>query len=100
MLTDNIHTNGRINADDLLQAIKISAIKIEELELGLRVYNALRRAKIETVGDVLKQNPQKIKMLRNIGSKSLYQLVNAISARTDKRILDAWLDLENLEKGV
>ncbi|MBC8298776.1 MAG: DNA-directed RNA polymerase subunit alpha [Pelagibacterales bacterium] len=45
-------------------------IAIEELQLSVRAYNCLKRAKINTIGDLLKYSPEKLQELRNFGRKS------------------------------
>ena len=43
---------------------------IEELQLSVRAYNCLKRAKINTIGDLLKYSPEKLQELKNFGRKS------------------------------
>jgi len=45
-------------------------IAIEELQLSVRAYNCLKRAQINTVGDLLKYSPEKLQELKNFGQKS------------------------------
>lgn len=45
-------------------------IAIEELQLSVRAYNCLKRAKINTIGDLLKYSPEKLQELKNFGRKS------------------------------
>jgi DNA-directed RNA polymerase subunit alpha len=45
-------------------------IAIEELQLSVRAYNCLKRAQINTVGDLLKYSPEKLQELKNFGRKS------------------------------
>lgn len=45
-------------------------IAIEELQLSVRAYNCLKRAKINTVADLLKYSPEQLQELRNFGRKS------------------------------
>ena len=45
-------------------------ITIEELQLSLRAYNCLKKAQINTVGDLLQYSPEKLQQLKNFGRKS------------------------------
>ena len=45
-------------------------IPIEELKLSVRPYNCLKRAQINTIGDLLKYSPKKLQELKNFGRKS------------------------------
>jgi len=40
------------------------------LQLSVRAYNCLKRAQINTVGDLLKYSPEKLQELKNFGRKS------------------------------
>ena len=45
-------------------------IAIEELQLSVRAYNCLKKARINTVGDLLQYSPEKLQELKNFGRKS------------------------------
>jgi DNA-directed RNA polymerase subunit alpha len=45
-------------------------IAIEELQLSVRSYNCLKKAQINTVGDLLQYSPEKLQELKNFGRKS------------------------------
>lgn len=45
-------------------------IAIEELQLSVRAYNCLKKAQINTVGDLLHYSPEKLQELKNFGRKS------------------------------
>ena len=48
---------------------------IDELELSVRSNNALRRAGISTIGDLIdKLNAESVKNIRNLGSKSFREI--------------------------
>lgn len=69
--------------DRLLAKAKIEnderkKIIIEQLNLSSRTYNALRRAGLYTVGDILKLNYVKINNVRNLGKKSIDEVKNCI----------------------
>merc|ERR1711865_1299603 len=44
-------------------------IAIEELQLSVRAYNCLKKAQINTVGDLLQYSPEKLQELKNFGRK-------------------------------
>ena len=44
-------------------------IAIEELQLSVRAYNCLKKANINTVGDLLHYSPEKLQELKNFGQK-------------------------------
>ena len=44
---------------------------IEKLQLSPRTYNCLKRARIDTVGDVLKRSEKELLKIRNLGGKPL-----------------------------
>ena len=45
-------------------------ITIEELQLSVRAYNCLKKANINTVGDLLQYSPSQLQELKNFGRKS------------------------------
>lgn len=51
---------------------------IEELELSVRPYNCLKKAHINTVGDLLKYSPEQLKELRNFGQKSSSEVISVL----------------------
>ena len=49
---------------------------IEELDLSVRAFNCLKRAGINTVGDLASKTPEEMMKVRNLGKKSLEEVVN------------------------
>ena len=47
---------------------------IADLELSVRPYNCLRRASLNTVGDILEKKPEYMMRVRNLGRKSLEEV--------------------------
>ena len=75
----NIIENNKLERkSDLIDTEPYSNIKIEELELSVRPYNCLKKAKINTVGDLLKYSPKKLKELKNFGRKSAYEVFSRL----------------------
>jgi DNA-directed RNA polymerase subunit alpha len=56
-------------------------ILIEELELGVRSYNCLKRAGIQTVGDLVSKTEAELNAIPNFGKKSIDEVVETLSAR-------------------
>jgi len=53
------------------QMAKLHAMPIEELDLSVRPYNCLKRAGINTVGDLMQRTEEEIVAVKNFGRKSL-----------------------------
>jgi len=56
-------------------------ILIEELELGVRSYNCLKRAGIQTVGDLVSKSENELAAIPNFGKKSIDEVVETLQAR-------------------
>ena len=56
-------------------------ILIEELELGVRSYNCLKRAGIQTVGDLVSKSEGELNAIPNFGRKSIDEVVETLHAR-------------------
>lgn len=58
---------------------------IEELELSVRAYNALRRAKMQTIEDILDRQEELYK-IKQCGVKSVKEIKNKILAMQEEYI--------------
>ena len=56
-------------------------ILIEELELGVRSYNCLKRAGIQTVGDLVSKSESELAVIPNFGKKSIDEVIETLHAR-------------------
>ena len=56
-------------------------ILIEELELGVRSYNCLKRAGIQTVGDLISKSEAELNAIPNFGKKSIDEVIETLEAR-------------------
>ncbi|MDQ3933572.1 MAG: DNA-directed RNA polymerase subunit alpha [Actinomycetota bacterium] len=56
-------------------------ILIEELELGVRSYNCLKRAGIQTVGDLLQKSESELNAIPNFGRKSIEEVIETLKSR-------------------
>ncbi|MDK2888721.1 MAG: DNA-directed polymerase subunit alpha [Thermoanaerobacter sp.] len=58
---------------------KILEMTIEELDLSVRSYNCLKRAGINTVEELIQRNEEEMMKVRNLGKKSLEEVINKLS---------------------
>src|SRR5690606_10240790 len=52
--------------------------KIEDLDLSVRSYNCLKRAGINTVGELSQKTEEEMMRVRNLGRKSLKEVVSKL----------------------
>lgn len=57
---------------------KILEMTIEELDLSVRSFNCLKRAGINTVEDLTKKTEEEMMRVRNLGKKSLEEVINKL----------------------
>lgn len=62
------------------QKEKVLEMSIDELELSVRSYNCLKRAGINTVEDLIGKSEEDMMKVRNLGRKSLDEVVNKIAS--------------------
>jgi len=53
---------------------------IEELELGVRSYNCLKRVGIETIGDLTSKSEAELVAIPNFGRKSIEEVRSSLAA--------------------
>ena len=56
-------------------------ILIEELELGVRSYNCLKRVGIETIGDLVSKTEAELAAIPNFGKKSIEEVKETLAAQ-------------------
>jgi len=56
-------------------------ILIEELELGVRSYNCLKRAGVQTVSDLVQKSESELNAIPNFGRKSIEEVKETLEAR-------------------
>ncbi|MGH2963575.1 MAG: DNA-directed RNA polymerase subunit alpha [Solirubrobacterales bacterium] len=54
--------------------------QIEELEIGVRAYNCLKRAGIQTIGDLVQKSDSELKAIPNFGERSIDEVKEALTA--------------------
>jgi DNA-directed RNA polymerase subunit alpha len=69
---DGAGVGGAGGMDDIL---------IEELELGVRSYNCLKRAGVQTVGDLIQKSESELNAIPNFGRKSIEEVKETLDAR-------------------
>ncbi len=62
------------------EANKLAAMPIEELDLSVRPYNCLKRAGINTLGELLQRTEEEVVNVKNFGRKSLDEVKEKLAA--------------------
>jgi DNA-directed RNA polymerase subunit alpha len=81
LLLENKETKEKNKLEPKTRSISIEPytnIAIEELQLSVRAYNCLKKAQINTVGDLLKYSPEKLQELKNFGRKSADEVFSTL----------------------
>jgi len=77
--TENINNNNQLEPKNESISIEpYTNIAIEELQLSVRAYNCLKKAQINTVGDLLQYSPEKLQELKNFGRKSADEVFSTL----------------------
>ncbi len=58
---------------------KVLEMTIEELDLSVRSFNCLKRANINTVADLISKSEEDMMKVRNLGRKSLEEVINKLA---------------------
>jgi DNA-directed RNA polymerase subunit alpha len=69
------------SGDGIASSNGLDEILIEELELGVRSYNCLKRAGVQTVGDLVRKTRSELNAIPNFGSKSIEEVIETLHAR-------------------
>ncbi len=88
-LSEIAKTMSIMSQKELSMKDKLLETPIEELEFSVRSYNCLKRAGIHTVADVVSKTEQDMMKVRNLGKKSLDEVV--------KKIADLGLEFKSKE---
>ena len=59
---------------------KVLEMTIEELDLSVRAFNCLKRAGVNTVGDLISKSPDEMMKVRNLGKKSLEEVISKLES--------------------
>lgn len=79
-LSDNAKTTEIVIEKDNDKKEKVLEMTIEELDLSVRAYNCLKRAGINTVEDLISRSEDDMIKVRNLGRKSLDEVIGKLSA--------------------
>lgn len=63
-------------------------LTIEDLELSIRSYNCMKRAEIATVGELRTMTIGEFRRVRNLGKKSMEEIINAIKDLDNRTLPD------------
>ncbi len=62
------------------QRDKVMEMTIDDMDLSVRSYNCLKRANINTVEDLISKTEEEMMKVRNLGRKSLEEVINKLAA--------------------
>ena len=79
-LNEEIGSQNTVVAKSESQRDKVLVMTIEELDLSVRSFNCLKRAGINTVEDLLGRSESDMMKVRNLGRKSLEEVINKLQA--------------------
>jgi DNA-binding CsgD family transcriptional regulator len=60
---------------ELAKMVNVTSTPLEELDFSVRTYNCLRRAGINTLGEIISKPSSEIAKIRSLGRKSLNEIV-------------------------
>lgn len=78
-LSEIAKTMSIMSQKELSLRDKLMETPVEDLELSVRSYNCLKRAGIHTVADIVNRTEQDMIKVRNLGKKSLEEVINKIA---------------------
>jgi DNA-directed RNA polymerase subunit alpha len=76
-----IYGDGDGGGDQQGEGPGVEDVLIEELDLGVRSYNCLKREGIQTVGDLVSKTEAELLNIPNFGKKSIEEVVEKLEAR-------------------
>ena len=78
-LSETVGSKSTIVEKAETQRDKVLELTIEELDLSVRSFNCLKRANINTVEDLISKTEDEMMKVRNLGRKSLEEVINKLS---------------------
>ncbi|HHU06306.1 MAG TPA: DNA-directed RNA polymerase subunit alpha [Clostridiales bacterium] len=78
-LSENVGKSSTVVEKAETQRDKILEMTIEEMDLSVRSFNCLKRANINTVEDLISKTESEMMKVRNLGRKSLEEVVNKLA---------------------
>ena len=88
-LSEIAKTMSIMSQKELSMKDKLLETAIEDLDFSVRSYNCLKRAGIHTVADIVNKSEQDMIKVRNLGKKSLEEVIN--------KVKDLGLEFKNKE---
>lgn len=77
-LSEIAKTMSIMSQKELSMKDKLLETAIEDLDFSVRSYNCLKRAGIHTVADIVSKSEQEMIKVRNLGKKSLEEVINKV----------------------
>ena len=77
-LSEIADTTGVMNAKQEDSKLKKLETSIDDLDFSVRAYNCLKRAGINTLGDLTEKTELEMMKIRNLGKKSLKEVIDKI----------------------
>lgn len=77
-LSEIADTTGIMNAKQEDSKLKKLETSIDDLDFSVRAYNCLKRAGINTLGDLTEKSELEMMKIRNLGKKSLKEVIDKI----------------------
>ena len=74
-LSDEVSTTEIMDKKEDTGKDKLLEMTIEELDLSVRAFNCLKRASVNTVADLINKSPDEMMKVRNLGKKSLEEVI-------------------------
>ena len=78
-LSETVGTRSTVVEKPETQRDKVLEMTIEELDLSVRSFNCLKRANINTVEDLISKTEDEMMKVRNLGRKSLEEVINKLN---------------------
>ncbi len=78
-LSETVGSKSTVVEKAEAQRDKVLEMTIEELDLSVRSFNCLKRANINTVEDLISKTEDEMMKVRNLGRKSLEEVINKLA---------------------
>ncbi len=78
-LSENVGSRSTVVEKAEAQRDKVLEMTIEEMDLSVRSFNCLKRANINTVEDLISKTEDEMIKVRNLGRKSLEEVINKLA---------------------
>lgn len=68
------------------EEVPVDRLPIEELDLSVRSYNCCKRARLDTVGDIVRTGMSGLMQVRNLGAKNMDEIAQKIYRLTGRHV--------------